>query len=98
MPNPLTEELDRAVAGQRKEVLPLEYAPRRAGAKPPIDWPPTIRQTFFAVAIGMVAYGSVDMWTSHYDAYRNNGILWLSIGATVAALMMPWPGRVGRKK
>jgi hypothetical protein len=97
MADPLTEELNRAAAGGRREVLPLDYAARRSQVAP-FDWPGTIRQVIFACGVAFLLAGVCDIWGSSYDLWRDNGILWVSFGAGMAALAMPWPGRIGRKK
>ncbi len=97
MADPLVEELDRAAAGGRREVLPLDYAARRSHIAP-FDWPGTFRQLIFAFGIAFFVAGVCDIWVPSYDLWRDNGILWVSFGAGMVALVVPWPGRIGRKK
>ena len=97
MPDPLTEELNKAVAGQRREVLPLDYATRRKDV-PPFDWWGALRQIFFALGIAIAVGAAIDIWADLYDAWRRNGVLWMAFGVGLVALAIPWPGHFGRKR
>jgi hypothetical protein len=97
MADPLVEELDRAAAGGRREVLPLEYAARRRETAP-FDIAGTIRQVIFAAGVGFAVGGACDIWADQYNLWHDNGILWVAFGAAMVALTVPWPGHIGRKK
>ncbi len=96
MPKQLTDQIDRALSQPRREVLPLEYGVRQRRL-PPIDRTGAIRQIIFATGVGFVVGGAVDIWANSFDAWHDNGIPWVAFGAGFIALVIPWPGRIGRK-
>jgi hypothetical protein len=91
------DEMDQALRTQKREVLPLEYAARRA-VRSPFDWPGSLRQLLFSLGVASVCYGVVSCTGDHYDVWRDSGILWISLGAGVAAMTIRWPGHVGWKR
>jgi hypothetical protein len=87
---------ERQVRAASREVLPLEYSAKRRD-EPPFDWGSTLRQFFFALGVSF-ATGGIIAWQGSYAAWRDNEVIWISFGAFLITLTIPWPGRIGWKR
>jgi hypothetical protein len=59
-----------------------------------MNWAATWRQVVFSVGVGLLAMG-VALYFSH-DGREDSSPFPVGFGATLVALAIPWPGRVGR--
>jgi len=74
----------------------LEYESPRRRLPAPFDWSGSVRQLVFSVGVGFLVFGVFDTWGN--SRWEENGVVWAGVGAGFIALMLPWPGRIGRKR
>src|SRR5690242_6354250 len=89
---------------QRRDLSPrqpqsaaLDYASPGVRFKPPCDFRGALRQATFAVGVGLLVFGETVAWGNNRGWSDNIGA-WAGIGAGLIAWMVPWPGRLGRKR
>ena len=90
--------LEDASNMERREVLPLEYSPKSARQHPPFDWSASFRQFVFSLGVAFATGGVISWLGSSYAIWRNDEIIWISMGVFLTTLTLPWPGRVGWKR
>jgi hypothetical protein len=62
----------------------------------PFDWFGTIRQLVFAVGVGLFFFAIFSVWGER--PWTDNGCVFAGFGAGFAALAVPWPGHIGRRR
>jgi hypothetical protein len=75
----------------------LDYASPGIRSQPPFDFVGALRQTIFALGVGLLVFGVMVCWGSE-RAWSENVGAFGGIGAGPIAWTIPWPGRLGRKR
>src|SRR4051794_13616294 len=82
------EPLD--VQQSRAAPADLDYASPGTRLKPPFDYVGFIRQTVFAIGVGLLVFGETVSWGNN-RAWSDDAGAWSGFGAGLIAWMIPWP-------